>query len=376
MTQQNIAAAVAKWPRMFVVAVCAFAIVPGVASAQDNIQIQEILKEWDARQKRTKTLRLEWTEDFIETKGSLTKQIPSRVGKGIVPPADSRFQNSGELVLDEGKIRFRYRCHVWCSSKQAYVDDDALHVFDGKAGKQLTVGGTIDYPFGIITNEKKSSNRTLLVLRPILVTFRPIDPDLSPYGGMPYVTTGNHAVIQNRVCTEVEVRRNIKGSVNRLWIDPERGHTVTRITNSENEKLRLKIDVRYRRDQQQNWIPESWEISTYLSDGSLNRSIRANVSAIAINPSVSKRDFDIEWPVGTYVKNEKQGPDFIQMDNGNVRVVSEREKTLPYATLVSTPEPVPRQLLSWPVLTCAAVLMVTGAYLIYRMWTRRRARVA
>lgn len=359
----------------FLAIVCALAFATS-GLAQTDVRIEDVLKAWQERQERTKSLRVAWTEDFTETKGSLTKLLGAQAGKGHVPPADVRFQNSAELVLEEGKIRFRYRCKVWCESKQVYVDDDALHVFDGKSGKKLTTGGTISYPFGIITTEKKSGDRTVPVLRPILVTYRPTHPDLSPYKGLPYVVTGSRAVVQNRICSEMEVRNRPGANIDRLWVDPGRGYTVTRVTNSENEKLTLKIDIQYRQDEVNGWVPQSWEIASYLSDGSLHRSIRARVTAIEINPTVSKRDFDIEWPVGTYVSNENTGEDFIQKERGDIREVAKSERALPYETLASTPGPGPRRLLSWRVLLGAALLVAFGVLLAFGIWRQRRSRLA
>src|SRR5262249_49046142 len=148
----------------------------GVARGQAPPQIEDILKVWESRQGRLKSLRAEWTEEVTTAKGSVSKQVPF-VAKGeTLPPEDFIFQSPVKLRIADGKIFYQRLHHQWESSKNAYFDIDIVQAFDGETDRHLTGKGAVGYPAGVITKEPFPDFVSDIRLRPFLMHFRPLDP--------------------------------------------------------------------------------------------------------------------------------------------------------------------------------------------------------
>jgi len=364
-----------RFPAVFVVAALLW-LTAEFARAQMPVQMQDILAQWQNKENNARSIRAEWTEQFTEYKGSLSKIMAEVAATGTAPPEDSSFRHSAKLLIDGDRISYRYQSHIWCLPKKKYVENDAIHVFDGRTTRRLTVGGTVDFPCGLIAESEKLDDVTSPVLRPILVSFRPTAPRMSPYQGMPFFLTGRKALIQGRVCDEVEVRRP-RGTQHRLWVDVARECTVLRMIDYENNVITQKIEVRYVKSNDKGWVPEEWETSQYLRDQTLQRFYHAKVDLLEINPSFPNDTFKVIWPVGTFVLNETTREQFIQKENDKVRTIETDERQLPYEVLRNSPGRTHwARLLSWPVIAAAFLLTLAGVLLGIRILRRNNRKLS
>src|SRR5262249_12474319 len=136
---------------------------------------------------------------------------------------------------------------------------------------------------------------------------------------------------------------------------------------------RLKVDVNYKPDAKAGWVPATWSSVERYPDGALRLTVRATVTDYDINRRLDKSEFDIAFPPGTYVHDDKAGAKFIQKEKGEKREIAPSEMRLPYEELISTPTKSSYAgLHSWLVVAGGIVLAVSAICIVV-FWRRRRS---
>jgi len=188
--------------------------------------------------------------------------------------------------------------------------------------------------------------------------------------------TGRQVAVGGRSCWELNVVPMGSGQRKEsIWVDPERDYLATRFILSHGGLPTYKVDVSYKADSDLGWIPDSWTMVQIHEDGSLLMTAHSKMNEYSINPICDKSDFDVVFPPGTYVQNEKTNTDFIQETGGDVRIVPPNERNRSYEELVSTPGPSgSARLWNWPVATVGGAIVLTGLVLAVRYLKHRRIK--
>lgn len=371
----------------FLVLAAAWAAIPGNSSAQGQgaVTIETIVKAWKEREEQVRSARFVWTETETITRGFLTKLVDSLpMGQqqlkemgippgSVVPPEDSTHDVPSSLCLDGDKISYSRDARQWSAKEQAYVVQPKLAVFDGELGTTLATKGTTYMPWPYAQIRSGPPAVSTLYLGPLMTAFRPFHNRMRIVDIQSMIPTSRRATIMGRPCMELEQRSG--SSVQRIWVDPSRNYNLVRYIVMDNERMRSKVDVEYRKGDGGRWLPEKWDIQMLDLSGKLETAARGKLTKHEINVSVDPGEFNIEFPSGTRVhdvRNPKSPVDYIVKEGTKKRMILPEERGVTYDELINS-EPGQtggNRKSSWltgSVGIALIVLIVAGGMLVWRI---------
>jgi hypothetical protein len=354
----------------------------GQVKAQPARNLQPIIKAWQDRQDRVQSARFSWIETETVVKGYITNFLADPIGAkkleqmgipagSIVPPTDMSYKVPSSLCLSDVKVRYAREDQQWSAKENGFVVQPYLVVFDGDIGKTLLRTGTPYTPWPSGTIQRRNLAASSLYLSPLIMTFRAMQPDLRLFNLEKMLGGGHMATIDGTSCVEFEARSG--NSLERAWLAPSRQWTLLRYLTIVSEQPRTKVDIHYRNDLREGWIPQRWEVSSFGPQGKLERSMRATMTSCEINAHLEREEFDIVFPAGTHVADltdPKRRSTYIVREGDRKRTILPSEIGASYEELVSS-EPRNR-LLSWPLLSSLAVGVSAAALLLWRRRILRR----
>jgi hypothetical protein len=272
-----------------------------------------VVAAWRQRQDNIKTLRFAWTEEQVHVAGwmpnwrlterdrlSLPRLLTDRGAGG----AERRVVVSKSLVLDGTKTRYSF-------DLERTTDFTGLTRFDNRAPRHFTYTSVFDGGTGtsrvtaasrapgesvpdVISRGGANLDAQSLDTRPILMTFRPLDPVL----GHPLldraVTNTSRFFYKDRSTMILEEWRDPAGWKMLMWLEPERDFIVTRYIVAFEQNVFTDIEIDYVMDQKWGWVPSGWRVTHKLEDGSRRVLSTAKVTSYAINEPVSAREFRLD----------------------------------------------------------------------------------
>lgn len=371
----------------FLVLAAAWASIPGDGSAQGQgaVTIETIVKAWKEREEQVRSARFVWTEKETITRGFVTKLVGSLpmserrlrdmgISPGsVVPPEDTTYDVPSSLCLDGSKISYSRDAQQWSAKERAFVVQPSLAVFDGALGKTLASKGTTYMPFPQAQIRSGPPPVSTLSLSPLITAFRPFHNKLRIVDIQSMILTSRRATIMGRPCMELEQRSG--SSVQRIWVDPSRNYNLACYIVMDNERMRSKVDVEYRKGDGGRWLPEKWDVQMLDLGGKLETAARGKLTKHEINVSVDPGEFDIEFPPGTRVhdvRNPKSPVDYIVKEGTKKRMILPEERGVTYEKLIdsepgSTGGNKKSSFLTSPVGIATIVLIVAGGMLLWRI---------
>lgn len=284
--------------------------------------IASIKDAWQKREQQVESVRLYWTEEQVDAKGSLSEvwrlTNPQRKDDRAIPPADTAITNTCKLVIAGHKIRFEYTTQEWSSTTGRYEPTQYKCATDGTTCKVLRVYGENHpkpWPQGHIRADGTHLDVATARLHPALLAFRPTTKELRPHDIDRYESTGQQAAIHGEDCFELRERRAQIDVDKRLWISPEH-FLVVRYLRTQNDHLYSKIDIKYSKTKDHHWFPTRWDIVLNKANGELKRAYGAVVSECEFNSAVAEKEFDLEFPPGTRVVDDRRNEDYIVRPDG------------------------------------------------------------
>jgi hypothetical protein len=331
-----------------------------------------LMKHWRDRQERTKSARFEWSEQQTDVKGSLSSEQRVRDPKfsAVVPTRDTTFTGSRSVAFDGARLRYECKSKIWAWSTNAYQPHAYLASFDGLTCAVLrSPTGKQEWHEGQIRPEKQHIDRANLHLQPVLMTFRALMPGMHAYDLELFKPSGVEAIIGKSKCVELvqPISTNLE---NRLCVDPSREHVVLRIMTLRQRKVVHQADISYKLHKDSHWVPEKWRIVINDASGFLLTSHESVVTSFELNVPFANSTFEMDFPLGTKVIDDKERRDYIvKPDGSGKRLIAASESRLSYAELVDPNEdPGTRQANSgaWWYLVVGAALACGAAAFYYR----------
>jgi hypothetical protein len=306
--------------------------------------IQQINEAWRSREQRTKSLVFDWQEAELITKGS--RCFTTVEGNPIVykpvfyPPHDVTYEYKRRLKVDRQKMRYESRGPMEVQELGVYLPRWYLSLSDGNVAKTFfdkdESGDERSHASGFIRDPPKQIDAEFLQLRAILVSYRPFTMNLGEdYDLSKYLMRGTGVTIHERDC--VVLTGTSKGMwQNRLWIDSEREFVPVRWQSIVQGVLRIQLDVEYEHDASYGWVPCAWKWSCYGHPdagqpvGKLTEQGSAHVTRHELNVHIPGSEFVFDFPVGTYVGDERNNEHYILRKGGEKRIVTEGEMAVGY----------------------------------------------
>ena len=315
-------------------------LAPLAAAAQGPVTAEAIVAAWQRRQDKVQSLKVEWTERQTYPKGSISKGIPQRwkdkaalEGKPnlfdlFAPAEDTTIEVHATVLLDGAKMRYEHDRQQFSFETKKFELIPYVSTFDGTTAKLFNPqGGLMDhYPVGQIQDIKRNFDTNNLFVKPVIQHFRGIHPQMLMHEAEDLKITGRRVVIDGRACVEIDwVKRRSDTVTNRLWLDPARDFAMARYAILYDGRPAYKIDVRYRADPDVGWAPSEWEVVLFFDDGSVEESVRSTVTAFAINLPLPASEFDVEFPLGSFVDDVPNKTKHVIKYTGQKRVIERNE---------------------------------------------------
>lgn len=315
------------------------AVVPSIAHAQEKGTKEAIVKAWKERQERIKSATFEWVEERTDTAGSIKLRTIEpklrHLKDKVIPPKDTTTSARSAASLSGNKLRYEYTTSHWYPSKEGYADVSYLAVFDGRTSAILHgPSPEREWHQGQIRNEVHHVDSHNLHLQPVLMTFRAMTPWLRVHDIANFELTGVRTKIGEINCLELAQSISVDLE-NRMWVDPSRDFVLTRCMTLRQGKVVNQLDVRYESGADKESLPKTWSVTFNRPDGTLLRFYDARLVSCELNASVPGEKFEIVFPLGTRVDDEKEKREWIVMPDGSGdRPVAKSEARLSYNQLV------------------------------------------
>jgi hypothetical protein len=267
----------------------------------------EVLRAWQARQDKFKTLKFVWTEQQTRAVGWLPNaRFPERDRLAI--PAllvERTYSVSKSLTVDGNKMRYSFELDRKEEpdgirvkpSGNARADGlgvrrnySYVSVFDGQTGK-TSITSLIESPPPAVRPGTTNVDAQNLDTRAILMLVRPLDPVMGHLLVDRAVTNEARIFYKGRSTFMFEERHDPSGWKTLLWVEPERDFLVSRYDVLFEQKLIAQIDIDYVQDAQWGWIPNKWQVTEMLADASRRVVAEATVSSYTINQPIAAGEF-------------------------------------------------------------------------------------
>jgi hypothetical protein len=127
-----------------------------------------------------------------------------------------------------------------------------------------------------------------------------------------------------------------------FWVDPARDFLLVRFTTERAGKLGHQVDIEYAMDDSNGYIPNKWSIMVLNASGGLSFTEEAKLTTYEINPEIKSDLFDLDFPIGSWVTNNREeGKDgkpteYIIRPNGEKRIILPQERGASYEELLGS----------------------------------------
>lgn len=307
-------------------------------------------------------------KEFVP-KGRLEVTTPKTKAATSVPPVDTEIRSRNQLTIDGKMMRYENNHPLWTAETGALVRTTQVIVTDGEVGKQYFPTGIAGNtnPRGIIWAEANPPGLRPTVLTPLTTHFRGLSTGIAPYPLSSVKRTDRVLTLDRHPCVEYAAVSDPDRPIS-LFVDEKNQFVVRRIQKLHRGNVQYQLDVRYRQHDT-GLVPEHWAINEFDAKGLVKSTTEVDVVDLQINPVVPRSDFDIQYPQGCEVYDQRTRSEYRIQPDGMMRELSDAGAET--GTVVSQPGA------SWltrnrGVLLWAGVGIITAVVALL-VWRRRPA---
>jgi hypothetical protein len=358
----------------------------GPAPAQPaKTTIDDIVRAWEERQGKVKSVRAELAVKEMLYKGyvNLMRELSGREGLGEKkedktpnPPRDYEVEGIATWVLDGDKLRYTRDMPVWGPKTRALHQEHYESLFDRKLLRTLRSPAADDsrYPFAIVKPATQPDEATMISLMPLTITFRG-HHELFIKDLRLFEVSGRVAPIRGKSCLELVYQSHTFNRRELMYVDPARGYVVTRKQTIVKDTPTWQLDVSYDPDPVAGWMPREWEYMIRIGSPPIPyESGKSRVTSYTLNGPVSDGEFAPTYSPGTRVTDSSEGKEvqFVVREDGEAGPKIPLSQNPTYDDLRRAAESPPGWWRGWrlAVLLAGAVLIVV----VMVVWVRRRRR--
>jgi hypothetical protein len=321
---------------------------------------QEAVRALDIRFRRTETNAVGAISERSRGLAKFTRDVPAK---------ETTFQSVNRLAIDGDKIRFEDNHPCWrvpegiLRTRRAQLD-----VFDGSVAKTFYPGDETKengLPSGTYENRHANIHVMYSVLMPITLTFRGLDPHMTPYPLTDAKRSGLTLPIDGEACDEYILEFSPESKVS-FWLDPKKDYVARRISTKSGVQFAAQHDIKYRNDAQIGWMPQSWVSNDFSSIGRLLTSTKVEVLEAEYNGVLPATDFDIVFPPGTRVVDLNTTKVYRVQSNGAMRETDELGQEL--SAVISQPGDSWARRNQWFLVALGATFIaIVGSHILRRL---------
>jgi hypothetical protein len=173
---------------------------------------------------------------------------------------------------------------------------------------------------GAIHRDPAFNDAMAIDLRPLLLSFRPLEPSLHEGVDLSHCElVSSREIVDEVPCMRLRIPPLSDKLHQYLLVDPARDYVVVRYVSELDQKLSIQFDIDYAEDVNFGWVPSAWKSVWYDATGAVSSKYSAKVD-YAINGKHSEKLFVIDFPPGALVIDE--------VSDARYRVGSEGEMDL------------------------------------------------
>jgi hypothetical protein len=270
------------------------------ASPLSADELETTLKAWQARQERFRSLRVEWHSHLL----GMPFAMP--LVKGGIPGRNKTEEKLRRhtLVIDGDKMLYIEEVVGRSTDNREVSEHKEISSFDGTVSKSLWLRGADLRPVqGNIHAEKYCNARSANDIKPIIWTFRPLDPHA---GGRSRDTLVLHSPAQRldgRECIVVKDKRfPTRSSLSYVSASMHFSPVRVTVTSPDGAEVFNAHDVSYEEhDANDVLVPVRWVTTSYGDKANVRERVSATVDHFELNPAVDPSEFQIQFPPGTNV---------------------------------------------------------------------------
>ena len=240
----------------------------------------------------------------------------------------------------KGRIRQELHGMKWESAVKAMVPETSIGVFDGQFHRAFfpdavlyTPKGAQRMPNAHVSDRDLRITGRFIQLLPIRLVFRPFDESAGVFDrkklvlaegqqvekGFPYLAVRQAgATVRERPMPGMEVPIQQEHTV---WVDPERAFVPVRYVHTRGVARTQEVEIQYSQDKKSGWIPVSWRLMLFDSNGSLVCGISTKVTESQVNQPLPETTFQVALPPGTWVHDYAKKETYILREGGKRRPV-------------------------------------------------------
>ncbi len=324
-----------------------FTSVPNGSADKTPVKTESIKKTWSARQSRFLSVDCSYKSrchQLTTVSMPLEEQI-ERAKRGQKAVDYINYTSTTRMLVEGGRVRYEIRGKL-PSEKGALYEHDSVDACNGKVSKTLNnKGNNLRYRTGFIYRGLANRCANLVDPLPVLWTF--LSPDPKTHGfDFDKLEFSAKGTIDGRECLIFKNKLSVQ-QTEFFWFDPNMDYSILRCTVETDGKVESQLDCSYKNDSSGLWLPVKWTTTHFndYSSGQIRTSGDNQVEFCKLNVRVLDLDFDIVFPPGTFVSDERPQPgvgrtgtlDYIVMSDGSKRIVTWEERFASYEELLATP---------------------------------------
>jgi hypothetical protein len=285
-------------------------------------EMEKILEAWKAHQAKVQTGRFAWDVTLTLPKNTL----PIDGGATLYGPAeDAVITNHHSICFKGSHLKCQTMAQVWYANKAIFLPRASISANNDKENKEVSNRVANDIPpSGTIQKTKKHVEAGLLVVLPILINYRPLDPELGQMDKAKCTLSNDSALIDGERCVIVEQQEaSMKTCV---FLAPKHDYAVMRYLHTYGGKTGFQCDIHYSQDGANGWVPHAWESTSFRVDSmQMMEHATARVVEYRINCPLDESEFDFDFPAGAKIYDLRDGTRFIVLPGGKRRYIMDEE---------------------------------------------------
>jgi hypothetical protein len=320
-----------------------------------------------ARQRAIKSIEFVFTRSETIEPGGLNSVGAGGPGMGPVPAQQLLCESNNRLVISGEQIRFEDNHPLYSTITNGLSRNIRLSVSDGIRQK-VYYGPRTDADkknsYGILASPSRGLIVQQTIHFPMMLACRGYEGSLS-INTFPkdFAPSGERQTVRGRQCAGYKHRTQEIT----LWVDEAADHSVRRIRLEQKRKLLIQVDVDSEIDPGSGlMLPKSWKQSDYSPTGKLERSTTVTVTELHVNRDYDKSTFDLEFPPGIDVEDQR--------GQNNFRVRADR--SLEEVDLEGRPTSWLSRNMVWLSIVSASCVMALAAVFGWRPIARRLRRTS
>jgi outer membrane lipoprotein-sorting protein len=276
------------------------------------------------RQEAIKSVEFVFKVEEIAEPGCMSDFADKKAVGKLFPSRQIRTESLNRLVVQGKSLRYENNHPTPDSRTLAWEDTREVFVSDGETVKLFyRPKGEVSRQnsFGIINTPKGNPVGTELIVLPMMFAVRGADPEMcaSSISGIQWLSTGTSQSTTGDFLDGFRRNLGSRDSVE-ILVSPKNGYALTRYRRlTSGGRVATQLDVISKSDEQSGVVlPAKWKQILFGNTGAVRRTFDVTVREVRVGASRPKSEFDLEFPVGMEVDDQRNGKSFVVGPTGSL----------------------------------------------------------